>query len=264
MKIKVRVWGGISFLNALISGVGSAMAVKLPLEVEIRKSAEWDCDDIAREIFKASGLDGRYSVLTFSKIPVGMGLKSSSAYTAALALGAQAIKGNVEPEIAVNVSAKVSKQMGISYTGAYDDAYAAVYGGIVISDNIKGSLLKRKEAPQNWLVTIGLKEGMKKTVNWKALRSFAELGKAVVEHLEKGDYYFASTLNSLIVASVNGYPSDPIVSAARAGFIAGISGNGPAYFAISEGLNYKFNGMKNIFTEPANEKYRIEVLSEGS
>ncbi|MGC8593117.1 MAG: shikimate kinase [Nitrososphaeria archaeon] len=264
MKIRVRVWGGVSFLNALISGFGSAMAVKLPLEVEIKKSMEWDCDDIAREIFKASGLEGRYSVSTFSKIPVGMGLKSSSAYTAAIAIGAQAIKGHVEPEIAVSVSAKVSKKMGISYTGAYDDAYAAVYGGIVISDNIKGSLLKRNEAPQNWLITIGLKEGAKKTVNWKALSSFSELGKVVLKHLEKGDYYFASTLNSLIVASASGYPADPIVNAAKAGLIAGISGNGPAYFAISEGSNYRFNGMKNIFTEPANEKYSVEVLSDGS
>ncbi len=258
----VRVWGGISFLNALISGKGSVMAVKIPLEVEIRSSNEWNCDDVAKEIFRASELDGPYSVLTLSKIPIGVGLKSSSAYTVALALGAQALKGHVDPEKAVRVSAEVSKEKGISYTGAYDDAYAAVYGGIVISDNRTGFLLTRREAPRRWLVTIGLKEGIKKTVNQKALSSFGELGSVVLDHLKKEKYYFASILNSLIVASANGYPTDPIVKAAKAGLIAGISGNGPAYFAISEGLNYKFKDMKNVFTSPANEKYSIEVLSD--
>ncbi len=262
MKIRVRVWGGISFLNALICGKGSVMAINLPLEVEIKKSNEWDCDETAKEIFKALELDGHYSVSTFSKIPMGVGLKSSSAYTVAIALGAQAIKGHVDPEAAVKVSATVSKQMGISYTGAYDDAYAAVYGGIVISDNNSGTLLKRKDAPQKWLVTIGLKEGIKKTVNWKVMSSFAELGNIIVDYLEKEKYFSASMLNSLIVATANGYPLDPIITAAKLGFLTGISGNGPAYFTISEGSHYEFKEMKNVFTRPANDKYKIEVLSD--
>jgi len=262
MEIKVRVWGGISFVNALITGIGSVMAINLPLKIIIRESKEWDCDEVAREIFTASGVSGPYSVSTFSEIPVGMGLKSSSAYTVALALGAQKIKGYVDPEKAVKVSAEVSKKIGISYTGAYDDAYASIYGGIVISDNRTGSLLKRWEAPKKWAVTLGLKEGMSKKVNPEFLKVFSDLGTLAVNYVENEKYFSASLLNSLIVASANGYPIEPIIAAVKKGAISGISGNGPAYFAISEIYNYKFKDMKNIFTRPANEKYSIEVTGD--
>ena len=262
MKIKVRVWGGLSFINALINGIGSVMAINLPLKIIIRENKEWDCDEVAREIFKASGVDGHYSVSIFSEIPIGMGLKSSSAYTVALALGAQKIKGHVDPENAVKVSAQVSKKMGISYTGAYDDAYASIYGGIVISDNRTGSLLKRREAPKKWAVTLGLKEGMSKKVNPESLKIFGDLGTLAVNYVENEKYFSASLLNSLIVASANGYPTEPVIAAVKKGAISGISGNGPAYFAISEGYNYKFKDMKNIFTRPANEQYSIAIISD--
>ncbi len=259
MKVKVRVWGGVSFINALIGMYGSAMAVKLPLILEVEESDRWLGDQIAKAIFEEIGLKGKFSVKVSSEIPQGVGLKSSSAYTASLAIAGLAFKGNVDVDEAVKVSAKVSKRLGLSFTGAYDDAYASVLGGIVLTDNSTGKLISRFEAPSAWKVTIAINEELKKTVNQGLLEKFKELTDLLIRYVKERNFWAAALLNSLIVSSSNGYPKDPFIKAASTGAIAGISGNGPAYFAIKEGEPYVFEGMKNIFSSPANEGYLLEV-----
>ncbi|MGC8569038.1 MAG: shikimate kinase [Nitrososphaeria archaeon] len=260
MRVRARVWGGIGFLNALISGYGSAMAVRLPLTVELERSKDWDCDEVAKEIIRDVGLEGRYSVKVRSEVPVGVGLKSSSAYTSAIALAALRLKGEEDPFRAVRISAKVSRALGLSYTGAYDDAYASVLGGIVLTDNSNGRLISRISAPESWKVTIGYYEGSRKRVEREKLEAFRELGLLAKSMFESGRLMLASLTNSLIVAAANGYSADPFLRFSEEGLISGISGNGPAYFVIYEDGARTFEGMKNLTTSPANQPYEVTVL----
>ncbi len=261
----VKVWGGISVLNALFLRKGSVIAVRLPMTVTVERASQWEGDrELVRlesSILKEIGGEGPMSIKVASDIPQGVGLKSSSALTVGLALASMLALGMTpDPFLAVKASARASLAMGISYTGAWDDAYASALGGLVISDNKTGRLITRAEMDENLVIAIYLKGGEKKAVDQNGFRALRELAGVAFEELIKGNVFQAIVLNGVLVAAANGYDAGPIAELLKDGAIAaGISGNGPAYFGVfrSSGDIPKIDGAKQIITAPANEGFKV-------
>ncbi|MEM0122874.1 MAG: shikimate kinase [Conexivisphaerales archaeon] len=263
--MKIRAWGGVSALNAIISGYGSTMAVSMPVDVTVEYSDKTEIiaadNQIIEEIMRLLGVT-RYRVSVESHIPIGMGLKSSSAVSSAVALALiSMVEGKYDVDMAVNVSAKASKNLKISVTGAYDDAYASLLGGIILTSNKEGRLITRIDAPNGLDAFIGIPGNLKKVVNVESLRSLESLGIELKGLIEGGKWAQAMTINGLLVASANGYDPSPAIEAVREGAIAaGISGNGPAYFCLVKhgtGAPKSFRNLKVIKSVPKNSGYEI-------
>lgn len=52
----------------------------------------------------------------------------------------------------VKLGVKAAKEVGVTITGAFDDACASFLGGIVITDNRKMELIRREEADSKVLI----------------------------------------------------------------------------------------------------------------
>ncbi len=93
-----------------------------------------------------------------SEIPIGYGLKSSSAVSNAVALACS----HIEMEEATNdheileVAASSSLEAKVSLTGAYDDATACYFGGFTVTDNYSRRIIRKERAPDNLYAIIFL------------------------------------------------------------------------------------------------------------
>lgn len=93
-------------------------------------------------------------VETRSTIPISRGLKSSSAAANALVLATTAALGQtvgdsaddaLDDEAAVRLGVEASLEAGVTITGAYDDATAAYFGGLVATDNPDRAIRYRED-----------------------------------------------------------------------------------------------------------------------
>lgn len=237
----------------------------MPVDVTVELSDKTEIiaidSKLVEEIMRLLGVN-RCRVEVDSHIPAGMGLKSSSAVSSAVALALiSLVEGKYDVDRAVKVSAEASRNLKISITGAHDDAYASLLGGIVLTSNVEGRLISRLAAPDDLSVFIGIPTNKKKTINIEALRSLKSVGAELKVLIEQGKWAQAMTINGLLVASANGYDPAPAIGAVREGAIAaGISGNGPAYFCLVRpemGVPRSFDGLKVIRSSPKNSGYEI-------
>ena len=94
-------------------------------------------------------------VITRSAIPVSRGLKSSSAAANAIIFATLDALGQEVDEIeAIRLGTKAAMAAGVSLTGAFDDACAAWFGGVVLTDNRSETILARDIMPDHLKVLI--------------------------------------------------------------------------------------------------------------
>jgi len=144
---KVRVNGAITVVNAIASWKGAAIGIdyEVSARAEVAKDLQVRPEDpLIREAaslaLKAVGGKGAY-VEVRSGIPIGWGLKSSSAVANATVLAIMSLYGEVNMKKALNISVKASRISGVSITGALDDAAASMLGGFVMTDNSKDEII---------------------------------------------------------------------------------------------------------------------------
>lgn len=225
--------GGISILNGIPTGYGAAVAVDLQAEscvmergIEVQQS---DLVNAVMEYFhKSTGK--RYGVKINSRIPAGMGLKSSSAVSVALIESLQKATGlsGYPPRL----SALISREAGLSVTGAFDDAVAAYHGGSFLTNNTAMAIEQRIDF--DWeTVFVLLLDGKRGIAGPEILRKHSSEFMEAVRLARSGDITGAMNLNGRLVAEHLGYSMESIRTADSYGAIAsGITGNGPAVFAL--------------------------------
>jgi len=250
--------GAISIVNALPTGVGAAVGVDLPVRAELElhpsgSSEKWDVqigddhrsplviESLTQALRRfAPGTSGRGSLSLRSAVPVGRGLKSSSAVSSAVVLAvARAIDARVSAVDVARVSAQASIEAGVSATGAFDDALAGLSTGIVVTDNARGELLRAIPVEPGLGLAIYVpaeshppSPGLRAQFEAEALASSRAVRSAI-----EGRWTEAMRLNSDVVERVMGYD----YRAARAGLEAagaiacGVSGLGPALVAVATG-----------------------------
>ena len=250
-----RAQGAVSFVNALATGVGCAAAVALPVEarVELHRPPAGEHGGLAIDSRADSPLvravllaalrkfapDRDYSVRleVDSRVPQARGLKSSSAVsTAVTSAVAQAVGVKVEPEVIAGLSAEVSLDIGLSATGAFDDAMATFDGGAVVADNRQRRVLRHQVLDPDWTVALWVPPQPHAPSRDLASRFAARSaeGRAAADAALRGDFRTAVVRNTELVERLMGYSYRPLREELRrkGALAAGVSGMGPTLAAI--------------------------------
>ena len=175
---------------------------------------------------------------TRSEIPLGSGLKSSSAAanaTIAATLDALGKKDEMDVLDAIRLGALTAKEVGVSITGAFDDACASMLGGFVVTDNKRMLLLKREEREGLALVLIPREKAFTAETNVRRARIVAPWVALAFEAAMRGDFETAMTLNGFLYTAALGFSAEPMLVALECG-VKGVSlsGTGPSYVALVE------------------------------
>jgi shikimate kinase len=248
--------GAATIINAIATGKGAAVGVDLWTKAAVALTDEQGHVDVTirfdssenpvlaqktvERILKHFGLDGEFGakVETHSNIPVARGLKSSSAAANAIALATTAaLERSLDDVTVVKLGVDGALDAKVTITGAFDDACASYFGGIIITDNTERRIIKRFKLTESSSPSVLFYVPPKKTYtvgsNVKRMRGMASAVKIAYKEALNGNYWAALTLNGLIYSSALGYDPSPAVDALTAGaFASGLSGTGPAVTAI--------------------------------
>ena len=251
-----RASAAISIVNALPTGVGCAVGIGLyaTAQVQVRPTRKLHRPTLeipteARsplvEESLRQGLERYFpsvpsdATLTLrSEIPVAKGLKSSSAVACAvLAAVAQAAGTTVPPIETARLAAGVAQETGVSATGALDDALAGLSAGFVVTDNLRGTLVREGEVDPDLEVALWIPpDSHRPSPEWSpAFRARTEEGSRAVAAAKEGAWWVAMERNTELVESVVGYDYARLRAELRnEGAIAcGVSGLGPTLAAVA-------------------------------
>jgi shikimate kinase len=261
-------YGAATIVNAIATGEGAAFGVDLWTKAEVKLTGDPGViegeivsdpaekpvliEKTVKRVLEYFGLDGRYGakVKTWSNIPIARGLKSSSAAANAIALAAAAaLKRELEDLTIVNLGVDGALDAKVTITGAFDDACASYFGGIVITDNTKRKIIKRFTAPEDLAVLFYIPKKKAYTIESDVarMRAVAPLVKMAYKEALKGNFWSALTLNGLIYSSALGYDPSIAIDALMAGAVAaGLCGKGPAVTVVVS--NEKVDSVKDALT----------------
>ncbi len=247
--------GAATIINAMATGKGAAFGVDLWTKAEVRLTREpgvvegrilsdaGESPVLIKEtistIFRHFGVDQEYGAIakTWSNFPIARGLKSSSGAANALALATvAALNKRLDDLTVVKLGVKAAIAANVTVTGAFDDACASFFGGVVITDNEKRKILSGFDLAEEDLVALFKVPSQKvrsvdiDTVRTKAV---ANLVKIAFKEALRRNVWSALTLNGLIFSSALGYDAGGALDALLAGAVAaGLSGKGPTVTAV--------------------------------
>ena len=256
-KVTSVVHGAISIVNAVATGFGSAMGISLEVKVEIvskkgsgiifqKGRGSPMIKKIIHDMLPLKYLNNNQLLINInSEIPSGMGLKSSSAVSNAVALACNSlVNTDVNDEFVLNSAIDASLYAKTTITGAFDDSTACYYGGFVTTDNYKRKIMKRQLTPTDISVVIFLPNN-KKRGDTSRLRLLSNIYLEAFQLANSGQYWKAMTLNGVLTSSLlsNSYTITRLCLENGA-LAASISGNGPAVAAVAcEGDIQKINSV---------------------
>jgi len=244
------VHGAVSIVNAIATGKGSALGISLKTTAELHmqkgkgrilynnRNSDLFKYIIHRSIPKAILKQNDIRLSISSDIPIGFGLKSSSAVSCAISLACYGLLDNGSNDFKVlGTAVNASRQAKITITGAYDDSAACYFGGFVITDNYLDKLIRRKNGPDD-LKSLILLPNKSERKNPLKLKNLKNLFDKAFQMAENYDYWNAMNLNGVLVSSLMGYDYSPILLSIENGALsASISGNGPSIAVITEEKN---------------------------
>jgi len=253
-KAEATSHGAATIINAIATGRGAAVGVDLWTKVKVKLTdkpgivegnivSDPTEDPVLIEktvgrVFNYFNLEGKFGarVETWSNIPIARGLKSSSAAGNAIALATvAALDKNLDDVTIVKLGVDGAIDAKVTITGAFDDACASYFGGVVVTDNVKRRIVKRFEVAENLAVLFHVPPKKTYTVSSDVskMKGVASLVEIAYKEAVKGNYWSALTLNGLIYSSALGYNPSIAVDALMAGALAaGLSGTGPAVTAV--------------------------------
>lgn len=248
MTIKVTsvVHGAISIVNAVATGLGSAVGISLEVKVEIvsrrgsgiifqKGRGSPMIKKIIHNMLTSKYLNNNQLLINInSEIPSGMGLKSSSAVSNAVALACNSLVNEaINDEFVLNSAIDASLYAKTTITGAFDDSTACYYGGFVTTDNYKRKIMKRESAPTDINAVIFLPNN-KKRGDTSRLKLLSDIYLEAFQLAHSGQYWKAMTLNGVLTSSLlsNSYTITRMCLESGA-LAASISGNGPAIAAVA-------------------------------
>lgn len=247
MTIKVTsiVHGAISIVNAIATGYGSAMGISLNVKVEIiskrgsglifqKGGGSLMIKKIIYDVLQSKYINNNQLLINInSEVPSGMGLKSSSAVSNAVALACISLTNKeISDEFVLNSAIDASLYAKTTITGAYDDSTACYYGGFVTTDNYKRKIWKRENSPTDISAVIFLPNN-KKRGDVTRLKLLSDIYLEAFQLAYSGQYWKAMTLNGVLTSSLlsNSYTITRMCLENGA-LAASISGNGPAIAAV--------------------------------
>ena len=268
-----KATGAGTVINAIATYKGSAFSIDLwtyaevelgddfrsiegEIEVEGEKGVDADTGLIERcveLVLRKFELPLRGYVKTKSEIPVGSGLKSSSAAAnAAVVATLDAIGEEAKEKIgaldAIRIGVDAALDVGVSITGAFDDACASLLGGFVITDNKKKELIKRVEKDYEVLVLVPREKAFTADTDVKRSRLIAPWVNIAYELALEERFEEAMTLNGFLYCAALNFDPEPMVKAMECG-VKGVSlsGTGPSFVALV--ANEKEERLREVWSK---------------
>lgn len=281
MKVRATMHGAVSIVNAIATGNGSALGISLAVTAEAEmtrgkglrfltgRSDDRLVANIAKNILPAGTLEkNQVSVRVRSEVPIGFGLKSSSAVSNAIALAlSRLVNAKIDDMAVLDAAVRASLDAKVTITGAFDDATACYFGGFVVTDNYARRLIRREKAPDNLYAVIFLPRNTPRG-DVSKLRDLSDLFLDAYRLAEAGEYWKAMKMNGVLASAALSSNYKPVLAALEKGALAaGTSGNGPSIAAVAyedevDDIKYafsKFNG-KVLVSKVNNQKAVVEVL----
>jgi shikimate kinase len=238
--------GAATVLNAVANWKGSAFGVSLRteafVELDLSGSVVGNMPGIdtrlivrcVQLVLQRFGLSYGGVVRTKSEIPVASGLKSSSAAANAAVLATlDAIGETINPLDAARIGVHAAREVGVTITGAFDDAAASMLGGFVVTDNREDKLLRRDCIDSKVLLLAPDEQMFSSTTDVRRSMLLSCVADIVFDHAIAADYERAMIMNGLMYCAALKRSPEPILSAIGAGArAASLSGTGPSYAAL--------------------------------
>jgi len=283
-KVRAIVHGAISIVNAIATGKGSALGISLKVtaEVELQKGhglrfiTGRNGDRLIKNIIqktipKETIESNMISIRVDSEIPIGYGLKSSSAVSNAIVLACSQIarEEDINDNTILEVAALSSLEAKVSLTGAYDDATACYFGGFTVTDNYSRRLIRKERAPEN-LYAIIILPSCTTRGDVRKLRNLSDIFIDAFRFAESGQYWKAMKLNGVLASAALSSSYAPAMAAMEHGALsASISGNGPSIAAVGNedaiepivGALSKYDG-EIIVSKVNNEKANVKIIND--
>ena len=249
MKVKATVHGAISLVNAIATGKGATLGISTKAEsiVDItsgtgitltsnnRTISSRLVDNVVKKIISKNELGkNKIKINIETNIPVGYGLKSSSAISTSVALACSKIfKPKMSDLDILLTSVNASIETKVSLTGAYDDACACYYGGFNVTDNYKRKIILRKIAPKNIDAIIFI-PNKRKRGNVKNLKNFTLIFEEAWNLAKNSDFWNAMILNGFTTATILKSEPKIVSDMIKNGALgASVTGNGPAFAVVA-------------------------------
>ena len=141
----------------------------------------------------------------------------------------------LEPLQIINIGVEAALEAKVTITGAFDDACASFFGGIVVTDNKARKIMKVDRFPEGLMAVAQIPRRVI-TKPSLAAKDFSPIRSKVDEAYElalRGEYFRALELNSAAYAPVLDIDEAPARRARAAGAMAaGVTGAGPAILAL--------------------------------
>jgi len=256
LRGSARTFGAITITNALAAGVGCAVGIALPVDAEVSVDSDGSNDppklrgsptsrgpvvDAAVRAALARYYPGSGIVATMSlqsDIPVARGLKSSSAVSTAFVLAVARAAGHEPTPLEVGrLAAGVGRRVGVSATGALDDALAGLEPGFVVTDNRQDTVLRRGDIDSAWgvLLYIPPEPHPPSPGLVSAFAREREAGERSGRAALSGDWVSAMRLNTELVERTLHYPYRALRERLEQGgaIASGVSGLGPTLAVIA-------------------------------
>ncbi|EMA24617.1 shikimate kinase [Haloarcula argentinensis] len=248
-------------LNALATGHGAAFAIDEYTTATVTLSTE--TDGVTGEVADAPDADTRLiercveyvidahggpqhvgvpavsggSVRTESEVPMASGLKSSSAAanaTVMATLDALDATERMSREDMARLGVMAAHDVGVTVTGAFDDASASMLGGVTVTDNEDDALLAREEVDWDVLVWTPPEQSFSADADVERCRQIAPMARLVEDLALDGDYQRAMTVNGLAFSAALDFETDPVLDALQHVEGVSLSGTGPSFTAVGE------------------------------
>lgn len=252
MRGRARAPAAGTILNALANHLGSAFAIDASTTAVVTLEGDRVSGEIAdhpdadtRLIERCVELvTDRYGtgqgghVLTESEVPMAAGLKSSSAAANATvlatldALDIPIGEGGAPREDAARLGVTAARDVGVTVTGAFDDASASMLGGVTVTDNDVDELLAHDRVDWDVLVWTPPERAYSADADVERCERLAPLADFIAETALDGQYAQAMTVNGFAFCAALEFPTDPLLEALPEADGVSLSGTGPSVTAI--------------------------------
>ena len=267
MKTLSIVHGAISIVNAIATGQGSALGISLETCAEVTLTSDnlveviinndkSENTGLAQECFKLVKMKTSEScgakITVNSDIPIGRGLKSSSAAATAIILSClKAFEITMTEKEILDLSVQASKNSGVTITGALDDTAACFLGGLVVTNNLSNELLSRVIVDDDYSILIHVPDhkSYTKDVDYSGSDEFIHSLDTLISMTLEGNYLSAMSLNGMIYSRILKQSNESAILALKNNALAaGLSGTGPSVgvICLSENKSSILDSWKNL------------------
>ena len=238
----------ISILHALGLDKGCSIGINLKAKVKLVSEPQEIKNDFHQlfqsieMVWKENGfpLPDEYGWQVSSEIPIGQGLKSSSAISCAAikALNEATWAGLNESEI-VDIAVSSQRKCGCTITGSMDDTWASISSGWKLVDPKKSaseSVILEGKIEDEMIIFLILRGSRSNIVKVSNFKEQSRIFERALDSIFKDSIFQAISTNGMAVAAAT--EDDEAVRIcnkliAKGAIAAGISGSGPSISVVS-------------------------------